>query len=99
MYNKKIDEIYKLLNSSKEGLSSSEASKRLEKDGYNELIEKKSRSKFSIFLEQFKDMMIVILIIVGIVMTIYGFLVDHNFTDPIVIFVVVFLNAIMGFLL
>ncbi len=98
MYDKKIEEVYKLLNSSKEGLSSSEVQKRLEKDGYNELIEKESKSKFSIFLEQFKDMMIIILIFVGIIMTIYGFLVDHDFTDPIVIFVVVFLNAIMGFL-
>ena len=79
MYDKKIEEVYKLLNSSKEGLSSSEVQKRLEKDGYNELIEKESKSKFSIFLEQFKDMMIIILIFVGIIMTIYGFLVDHDF--------------------
>ena len=98
MYDKKIEEIYKLLDSSKDGLSSSEVQKRLEKDGFNELIEKKSRSKLSIFLEQFKDMMIIILIMVGIIMTVYGFLIDHDFTDPIVIFVVVFLNAIMGFL-
>ena len=98
MYNKKIEDVYKLLDSDKKGLSSSEANKRLEKDGFNELVEAKSKSKFSIFLEQFKDMMIIILIIVGIIMTIYGIFVDHNFTDPIVIFVVVFLNAIMGFL-
>ncbi len=97
-YNQKIDDIYKELNSSKKGLTDSEANERIKEYGYNELIEKKSRSKFSIFLEQFKDMMIIILIVVGIIMTIYGFLVDNNFTDPIVIFVVVFLNAIMGFL-
>ena len=97
-YNKKIDDIYKELNSSKDGLDTNEVNKRLENDGYNELIEKKSKSKLSIFLEQFKDMMIIILIIVGIIMTIYGFVVDHDFTDPIVIFVVVLLNAVMGFL-
>ena len=50
-YNKKIDDIYKELNSSKDGLDTKEVNKRLEKDGYNELIEKKSKSKFSIFLE------------------------------------------------
>ena len=42
-YNKKIEDIYKELKSSKEGLDSKEVNKRLEKDGYNELIEKKSK--------------------------------------------------------
>lgn len=97
-YNKSIDELYKELNSNKDGLTSQEAEKRISIYGKNILEEKKKKSKFIKFLEQFNDMMIIILIIVAIIMTLYGLFYSHEYTDPIVIGVVVLLNAIMGFI-
>ena len=97
-YNKNLDNIYNELNSSKDGLSSKDASKLLKKYGNNELIEAKSRSKFRIFLDQFNDFMIIILIIVAITMGIYAYFVSRDYTDTIVIGVVVFINAFMGFI-
>ena len=97
-YNKNLNDIYRELNSSKDGLSSKDASKLLEKYGNNELIEAKSRSKFRIFLDQFNDFMIIILIIVAIIMGIYAYFVSGDYTDTIVIGVVVFINAFMGFI-
>ena len=97
-YNKNLNDIYHELNSSKDGLSSKDASKLLKKYGNNELIEAKSRSKFRIFLDQFNDFMIIILIIVAITMGIYAYFVSGDYTDTIVIGVVVFINAFMGFI-
>lgn len=97
-YNKSIDELYKELNSNKDGLTTEEAEKRISIYGKNILEEKKKKSKFIKFLEQFNDMMIIILIIVAIIMTLYGIFYSHEYTDPIVIGVVVLLNAIMGFI-
>ena len=97
-YNENLNDIYNELNSSKDGLSSKDASKLLKKYGNNELIEAKSRSKFRIFLDQFNDFMIIILIIVAITMGIYAYFVSGDYTDTIVIGVVVFINAFMGFI-
>ena len=97
-YNKNLNDIYRELNSSKDGLSSKDTSKLLKKYGNNELIEAKSRSKFKIFLDQFNDFMIIILIIVAIIMGIYAYFVSGDYTDTIVIGVVVFINAFMGFI-
>ena len=98
MYNKNLNDIYDELNSSKDGLTSNEALNRIEKYGNNELVEAKSRSKFRIFLDQFNDFMIIILIIVAITMGIYAYFVSGDYTDTIVIAVVVLINAFMGFL-
>ena len=76
-YNKSIDELYKELNSNKDGLTTEEAEKRISIYGKNILEEKKKKSKFIKFLEQFNDMMIIILIIVAIIMTLYGIFYSH----------------------
>lgn len=94
----KIQKIYEHLKTNEDGLSEVEANKRLSKHGFNALVEKKGKSKLSIFLNQFNDMMIIILIIIAIIMAIYGFLYSHEYTDSIVIAVVVLINAIMGFI-
>lgn len=98
LYNKKVEEIYDNLDSSCDGLSQKDIEKRLLKYGRNEILEAKKKTKFQRFLEQFNDMMIIILIVVAIIMGIYGLLVTHEYTDTIVIGVVVLLNAIMGFI-
>ena len=98
MYNKKIEEVYEELKTSEKGLTEKEVEKRLEKYGQNKLTEKKSRSPFRILLDQFTDLMIVILIFVDIFMLFYALFFSHDYVDSIVITVVIFINAIMGFL-
>ena len=97
-YNKKVEEIYEEFKTSEEGLTEKVAKNNLNKYGLNKIEEAKKKSKFMRFLEQFNDTMIIVLIIVGIVMGIYGFFYSNDYTDTIVIGVVIFLNAIMGFI-
>ncbi len=97
-YNKTLEEIYKELDATENGLTANSAINRFHKYGPNKIEEAKKKSKFRRFLEQFNDMMIIVLIIVAIAMAIYGFLYSHEYTDTIVITVVIFLNAIMGFI-
>lgn len=97
-YSENLKKIFEYLKTDEFGLSEVEANKRLAKYGNNALVEKKGKSKLSILLNQFNDMMIIILIIVAIIMGIYGFFYSHDYTDTIVIAVVVLINAIMGFI-
>ena len=89
---KNINDVYKDLDSSPEGLSSDEVQKRIEKYGLNELIETKKKTVFMMFLDQFKDFMIMILIVAAVVSGMIGELID-----TIAIVVIVILNAIIGF--
>lgn len=97
-YNKNIKEVLKTLDSNLDGLSSKKAENRINAYGENIIEEAKKKSKLRKFLDQFNDMMIIILIIVAIIMGIYGALVSHDYTDTIVITVVVLINAVMGFI-
>lgn len=86
-----IDKIYSLYKTSKNGLSSQEAKERLLRDGKNELPEEKIPSIFSIFIKQFADPLIYILILSAIVSFLLG-----EFIDSYFIFTVVSINAIIG---
>ena len=79
------------LSSSETGLSSAQANKNQEKYGKNELIEEKSKSIFMIFLEQFKDFLVIILIAAAVVSAILG-----DVESTVVIIAVITLNAILG---
>lgn len=97
-YQKSINEIYDEFKTSKKGLRSHEAKKRLRKYGRNELEEKDKKTKLQIFLKQFQNVMIILLIIVGILSLIYSILNNEDFLEPIVILGTTLVNCIMGFL-
>ncbi len=91
-YMKDTDSVLKTLQSTGNGLSSTEAGKRLQKYGKNRLVGKKRKSVVLKFLEQFRSVLILILIGAAILSIVIG----HN-SDAIVIFIVITLNAIIGF--
>ncbi len=78
------------------GLSTTEAKKRQEESGFNELQQAKKKSLFVKFLEQFKDFMIIVLIIAAIVSGIVGVAQGEGIIDTIIILIVVIANAIIG---
>ncbi len=88
---KPLNEILKNTDSGNEGISKEEAEKRLAKDGPNALKKKKRKSKFKIFMDQFRDFMVIILLVAAVISV---------FIDPIdagAIMVIVILNAIFGY--
>lgn len=90
-FSKASNDVLKNFNVTKEGLTDKQVAQSIEKNGYNELTEKKKKSLLLVFLEQFKDLLVVILIIAGILSIITG-----NVESTIVIFAVIILNAILG---
>ena len=96
-FNKTVDEVESTLKTNAEkGLTAEEAKKRQEEYGLNELKAKKKKSLLVKFLEQFKDFMIIILIISAIISGVVGVAQGEGFTDTIIILVVVIVNAIIG---
>jgi len=91
--NLSADETLKTLNSSIKGLSDSEAQKRLSEHGKNELVEEEKPGPVQIFLGQFMDILILILIIAAIAAYYVG-----DTLDAIVILIVVLINAVVGFI-
>jgi Ca2+-transporting ATPase len=86
------DEVLQLMQSAFSGLTQTEVNSRLEKYGPNALQETKKVPPLLLFLHQFKDLMIIILIAAAILSGIMG-----DLTDTIIILVIIFLNAIVGF--
>jgi len=92
-YQKEIKEVLSELNSSENGLTEIEAKKRLEKYGRNIIERKRKISKLKIFLRQFISPLIIILIISTIIVFAL-----KEFLDGIAILIIIFLNAILGFI-
>jgi P-type Ca2+ transporter type 2C len=91
--------ILKKLKTSQEGLSSSEVTTRLEKYGPNKLKEPPKRSPILEFLGQFSSPPVLMLIVAIIILAaISVFTEEKHWADMIVIFIVIFLNATMGFI-
>ena len=90
-YRKTPQQALEAQNASAEGLSAQEARRRAEQYGPNKLSEGKKKSTLQVFLEQFKDLMVLILIIAAVISAFSG-----NVESTIVIFAVLVLNAILG---
>ena len=97
-YNVDIDEALEKTDTSKEGITFEEAKKRLEKDGPNKLKDAKKDSKIVMFLGQFKNLMIVVLFMAAIVSFIIAYQNGESYLDSIIILLIVFINAFLGFL-
>ena len=96
-YNLSTEEVTKELDTNiNDGLSTEKVQKAREKYGWNELQAQKKKSLFVKFLEQFKDFMIIILIIAAIISGVVGYIEGEGITDSIIIFVVILVNAIVG---
>lgn len=91
-HTEKISEIVETLNSSVHGLSKENAKRRLLEYGPNELKEKKKKTPFMMFLDQFRDFMILVLIAAALISGFIG-----ELSDTIAIIVIVVLNAVVGF--
>ena len=97
-YQKTIEEIYKELETSDKGLTGEEAQKRLRTYGKNALIDKNKKNKLQIFLGQFKNLMIILLLVVGILSLIYSIITGEDFLEPLVILGTTLVNCFMGYL-
>ena len=100
-HSKNLDELLKELETDKNvGLTDSEVVAKREKYGENKLSTKKKKSTFVRFLEQFKDVMIIILIIAAIISFVVACLGDDpmEFIEPALIVFIVLLNAVIGVL-
>ena len=96
-FNKETNEVEKELKTNlQQGLTQDEVEEKRKEFGYNELKAKKKKSLFVKFLEQFKDFMIIVLIIAAIVSGIVGYMEGEGITDSIIILIVVIVNAIIG---
>ncbi len=97
-YKNEVKDIFKKLNTSETGLKESEIKTRLNKYGKNKLEEKKKKSKFIKFLEQFKNLMVLILIGAAILSFIIALEEGESFTECYIIITIIFLNAILGYI-
>jgi Ca2+-transporting ATPase len=91
-HQRETNEVIESLESSLQGLSSAEARRRLGRYGPNELIEKKKKTLIFMFLDQFKDFMILVLMAAAVISGIIG-----EASDTIAIMVIILLNAVIGF--
>ncbi|MFP4457641.1 MAG: cation-translocating P-type ATPase [Clostridia bacterium] len=91
-YNLSINELFEKHNTGKEGLTEEEAKKRFEEFGPNELETKEEKSKVLMFLSQFKDVLVIILLVAALMS-----LFIQNYSDAAIMLLIVIINAAIGF--
>ncbi len=96
-YNESISELYERLDTNIHGLSLEEAKKRLEKYGENKLADQKRKSNFLLFLEQFNDFMVILLICASLFSAVVSYIQHESYADSIIIIIIVIINAVLSF--
>ena len=91
LYQMTSNEVRKKLNGKTEPLTNEEIAKRQQEYGLNELVEEKKKNVFQVFLKQFADFLVIILIIAAIVSAVLG-----DVESSVVILVVITMNGILG---
>lgn len=99
-YSKSVEEVFSELNAGEDGLTAEEANERLEDEGKNRIEDEDSTSPIKIFISQFQDNLIYLLMAAGILSVAVGFLPGHDFeyTEAAIIFLILFANGIFGFI-
>ena len=92
-----VDAVLKALETGREGITSEEASKRLEVYGPNELKEEKKKQWYHLLIEQFTSILVIILVISATVSAYLAIQEGEPMTDAYVILLIVVMNAILGF--
>ena len=92
-HNLEVDKVLNFLKSGRRGLSREEAKRRLDELGPNELVEKHKVKPWAIFAEQFKNFLIIILLVAVVLSAVLG-----EITDAITILAIVFFAAGLGFI-
>src|SRR4030042_950702 len=90
-------EALRLLDTDIDGLTETEAQRRLQEYGLNKLQEQPSKHPLKLFLEQFQSILVVILIIAAGVSAYLAVVEGEPLTDAYVILVILLLNAVLGF--
>ena len=96
MYKLTVQETFEKLDTNINGLDVTEAENRHIEYGPNRLVEAKKKTLLSRFIDQMKNIMIIILLIAAIVSFVVAKIENESFTDSIVIFAVVVMNAVLG---
>ncbi len=98
-HSKSLEEVFSELDTDEDGISHEEAERRLEKEGENRIERGDTTSPVQILINQFQDNLIYLLIFAAIVSGIVGILdPEHGFTEPIIIFLILTLNGLFGFI-
>ena len=92
-YRQTKEDLFRSLDTGEEGLTEAESTKRLDKYGKNELKAKLEVPLWLLFLSQFKELLTIVLIVGGLTSYFIG-----NIRDGTIIFIIVFVNAVIGFI-
>lgn len=91
VYKESIDTLMQQTQSSPDGLSSTQAKEKLERDGLNQLKEAPKKPTWKLFLETFKDAMVIVLLVVALIQMVMG-----DYIEFFVIFAVLMLNSVIS---
>lgn len=90
-YQKGLEQVYQDYEAARDGLSDAEVKRRQERDGLNELKQKEKDSVLKLFLETFKDAMVIVLLIVAVIQMALG-----SVTESLIIFAVLLINSVLS---